>query len=127
MNDIRIPYRVNPGHFNNSRSLYERVIADCPIRNARDGLVRLTTWPILGPADVRSLQDSPLDLREWLPFWLNDQWKGVRFELPPARDDLWVGRRPPRGTPFPRGGFFTNAELERMHRAHRERLTRLEE
>jgi hypothetical protein len=29
MNDIRIPYRVNPGHFNNSRSLYERVIADC--------------------------------------------------------------------------------------------------
>ncbi len=64
------------------------ILAACPIANARDGLVRLTTWPVLGPTDVRSLQGSPLGLREWLPFWLDDQWKGVRFELPAARESM---------------------------------------
>lgn len=48
------------------------VLAACPVANARDGLVRLTTWP-----DIHGFTPGLL-----MSEWLAGRWPGVRFELP---------------------------------------------
>ncbi len=47
---------------------HEAILESCPIRNARDGLVVLTTWPEFA-GDGETL------------YRLNGEWSGVHFEL----------------------------------------------
>lgn len=52
----------------------ETILANCPIRNAKDGLVRLTTMPPCHGPEWRLISGSAV--------FLENQYPGVRFELP---------------------------------------------
>jgi uncharacterized protein (TIGR02996 family) len=61
----------------------------CPIRDARGGLVRLTTWPHIESCGLNSgrvrLADFPDTIAVWVQRLLAAEFPGVRFEPPPAR------------------------------------------
>lgn len=87
----------------------DAILGACPIANAKDGLVRLMTWPALEENSIAQLRlaRSGQELGTWLPIapidnaardeyyrprvlqMLAAEWSGVRFELPAARGTEW--------------------------------------
>ncbi len=59
---------------------HEAILATCPIRNARDGLVRLATWPDF----LRHIDGAPPRdvVNSYTLDNLASRWPGVRFETP---------------------------------------------